>query len=91
MKAHLIYTFFEGAQQFGLKTIDEKDLVSEEALKNNVIKGVRKLKRDLLCKVSCCLYPEKSDNPELKIPDWYMKANGKLWFNEEKRASYGLD
>lgn len=88
MKIDLIYTFFEGEQQFRLLDITPPILSDEETLKAFVKAPLTDEENGLLVKVSCCVFGE---GQEPEIPEWYMKANGKLWLNDHKRKQYGLD
>lgn len=80
-----ILTYFVGEQEFIKTTISFEQLQSEETLKELILEQLTEEQRELLVKVSCCAYAELSE-----LPDWYMQANGKLWFNDDKRAQYGL-
>lgn len=86
MRIELILTYFVGEQEFFTTEIHSEQLQTEDTLKNLILEQLNEEQRDLLCKASCCVETE-NDN----LPNWYMEANGKLWFNDHKRAQYGLD
>lgn len=87
MRIDLIFTFFEGEQQFDNREIKPENLESEMDLKGFVQKYLDIHEREMLCKVSCCL----EDYGDFDLPMWFIKANGKLWFNDHKRKEYGLN
>lgn len=84
----LIFTFFPNdMEQLWFETdLDPKAIESEEKLKTFVTATLTEHEKENLCKVSCCVSGIETDAPE-----WYLKANGKLWFNDDKREEYGLN
>ena len=92
-KVEVILTYFEkfGQEIKELKLPSER-FETERKLKNSIIADLPKAKKDLLVKASCCIIADMPDN---KIPSWYegwyKEANGKLWFNDDKRTKYGLN
>ena len=76
MKLELIYTF-ENGQDFLIKEIPETFLKAKEKLSEYLTRGVPDNNKNNLVKISCCaIGVTKKD-----LPDWFLEANGKLYFN----------
>jgi len=86
MKAQLIITSFYDSQFFIETEIMPENLTSEEKLKQVIYSLLTTEEINQLCKVSCSIATEKEN-----LPNWYIEANGKLWFNDHLRVKYGLN
>ena len=76
----LIYSFAEMPQKFLKKNITQSVLNNKKLFFMWVTAHLKKVEKQNLCKISCCIYwAEKIDVESVK---WYNKANGKFWDNE---------
>jgi len=77
MKLQIIYTFKNKPQEiYNYKFFSESILKTKETFENSVRKQLTLNENKNLLKLSCCLIGR-----DLNIPDWYKKANGKIYFN----------
>jgi len=91
MQIEFIYTFNDSRDQEILskditKMALQKSIKSEKALKQFAI-GLfffnnKEDITDSILKISSCVYLQGNTCP--KIPDWYLKCSGKLWFEQNR-------
>jgi hypothetical protein len=77
MRIEFIYTYEHREQEIASGEINDLSMLeSEQSLKEFATAGMEPDELAELIKISCCVY---SDD-DVTLPEWFMKANGKLWF-----------
>jgi hypothetical protein len=79
MTIQLIYTFKEKPQDFADYSISPKILESKEETVAFVLEPLTEDETKDLVKVSMSVNP---DDETMDPPEWYLKCNGKLWFED---------
>ena len=78
MKIEFIYTFEDRPQSIVQYPFDIAILETEERMKMFATAMLSPEEYLSLIKISCCIY---TDGNEIEEPEWFVKCNGKLWFN----------
>ncbi len=82
MDIQFIYSFWNDLPQLFIDTdIGRQALDTPEILGNLAQSYLTDTQLENLAKISCCL-TNFDDDPNT-LPDWYLEANGKLYFHQE--------
>ena len=79
MEIDIIYTFEELDQEFKTVSITPDQLIDEQTLKDYVTDFITPKEEEQLIKVSTCLIVKEDE--QFEIPQWFIEAWGKLWFD----------